>query len=65
LGYFYLQESAAQLPVQVLDPKPNETVLDCCAAPGGKTTQIAQFMKNTGVLLAVEKKPRRITGNYL
>ncbi|MBW3001689.1 RsmB/NOP family class I SAM-dependent RNA methyltransferase [Candidatus Woesearchaeota archaeon] len=61
LGYFYLQESAAQLPVQVLDPKPDETVLDCCAAPGGKTTQIAQFMKNKGLLIAVEKKSHRIT----
>ena len=60
LGYFYLQESAAQLPVQVLDPKPDEVVLDCCASPGGKTTQIAQFMKNKGTLIALEKKKHRI-----
>lgn len=61
LGYFYLQGAAAQLPVQVLDPKPDEKVLDCCAAPGGKTTQISQFMKNKGVLVALEKKQHRIT----
>lgn len=61
LGYFYLQNAAAQLPVQVLAPKSDEKVLDCCAAPGGKTTQIAQFMKNKGILIAVEKKPQRIT----
>jgi 16S rRNA C967 or C1407 C5-methylase (RsmB/RsmF family) len=41
-GYYYLQESASQLPPKVLNPKPNEMVLDMCAAPGSKTTQIAQ-----------------------
>ena len=60
LGYFYLQEAAAQLPVQVLDPKPNELILDCCASPGGKTTQIAQFMKNKGTVIALEKKRHRL-----
>lgn len=61
-GYYYLQEAAAQLPVQVLDPLPNETVLDMCAAPGGKTTQIAQAMFNTGTLVALEKKQHRLIG---
>ena len=59
-GYFYLQEAAAQIPVQVLDPKSGETVLDCCASPGGKTTQIAQYMKNKGILIALEKKRHRM-----
>ena len=60
LGYFYLQEAASQIPVEVLDPKPGETVLDCCAAPGGKTTQIAQLMKNQGLVVAFDNKSRRI-----
>lgn len=60
LGYFYLQEAAAQLPVEVLDPKPGELVLDCCAAPGGKTTQLAQHMQNTGVIISLEKKSHRL-----
>ncbi|MEM4263820.1 MAG: RsmB/NOP family class I SAM-dependent RNA methyltransferase [Candidatus Woesearchaeota archaeon] len=61
LGYFYLQEAAAQLPVELLDPKPEEIVLDMCAAPGGKTTQIAQLMKNKGVVIALEKQKHRLT----
>lgn len=60
LGYYYLQEAAAQLPVEVLNPLPGEIVLDCCAAPGGKTTQIAQLMQNDGVLVALEKKKHRL-----
>lgn len=59
-GYYYLQEAAAQLSVQILDPLPNETVLDMCAAPGGKTTQIAQAMFNTGTLVALELKQHRL-----
>lgn len=60
LGYYYLQEAAAQIPVEILDPKPTETVLDCCAAPGGKTTQLAAHMKNQGTIIAYELKPHRI-----
>ncbi|MCX6708116.1 MAG: RsmB/NOP family class I SAM-dependent RNA methyltransferase [Candidatus Woesearchaeota archaeon] len=60
LGYYYLQEAAAQLPVEVLDPKPTDVVLDCCAAPGGKTTQLAQQMKNQGTIAAFELKLHRI-----
>jgi len=40
LGYYYMQEAAAQLPVEVLNPKPTDVVLDCCAAPGGKNNTI-------------------------
>jgi tRNA (cytosine40_48-C5)-methyltransferase len=60
LGYYYLQEAAAQVPVQVLQPKKGELVLDCCAAPGGKTTQIAQYMNNSGRIISFEKKKHRI-----
>ena len=40
-GVYYLQEASAMAPVQLLDPQPGERVCDLCAAPGGKTTQIA------------------------
>jgi NOL1/NOP2/sun family putative RNA methylase len=56
------QEAASQLPVQVLEPQPGELVLDMAAAPGGKTSQIAQLMNNEGQLIAVEKNNRRIVG---
>jgi NOL1/NOP2/sun family putative RNA methylase len=64
LGYYYLQEAAAQLPVEILDPKPGELVLDCCAAPGGKTTQLAQAMKNQGVIVAYELKKHRMVSLF-
>ncbi|MBN2454006.1 RsmB/NOP family class I SAM-dependent RNA methyltransferase [Candidatus Woesearchaeota archaeon] len=52
LGYFHVQEAASMLPPIALAPKPGETVLDMCASPGSKTTQIAAMMKNEGVLIA-------------
>jgi tRNA (cytosine49-C5)-methyltransferase len=52
LGYFYVQEAASMIPPLVLDPQPGEKVLDMCAAPGSKTTQMAQMMKNTGAIVA-------------
>jgi len=54
LGYIYIQEPASMVPPIVLDPQPGEIVLDMCAAPGSKTTQIAQYMKNEGLLIANE-----------
>ncbi|MEM4247158.1 MAG: RsmB/NOP family class I SAM-dependent RNA methyltransferase [Candidatus Woesearchaeota archaeon] len=60
LGYYYLQEAAAQLPVEILDPMPGDVVLDCCAAPGGKTTQLAQHVQNKGAIIALEKKSHRL-----
>ncbi|MBW2992600.1 RsmB/NOP family class I SAM-dependent RNA methyltransferase [Candidatus Woesearchaeota archaeon] len=59
-GYFFIQELASQLPVQVLSPDRRELVLDCCAAPGAKTTQIAQYMGNKGKLVALDMKKERI-----
>jgi NOL1/NOP2/sun family putative RNA methylase len=58
LGFYYLQEAAAQIPVQILDPKSNELVVDMCASPGGKTTQIAQMTKNEGQLIALDVSMR-------
>ena len=52
LGYFYTQEAASMIPPIVLDPKPDEIVLDIAASPGSKTTQIAQYMENKGMLIA-------------
>lgn len=60
LGYYFLQGSASQIPVEVLDPKPNELVLDCCASPGGKTSQLSQFMDNKGTIIVLEKQKHRL-----
>jgi len=60
LGYYYVQEIASMLPILALDPKPEETILDLCASPGSKTTQIAAKMENTGVLIANEVSLGRI-----
>lgn len=52
LGYIYVQELASALPATILDPKEGEKVLDLAAAPGSKTTFMAQIMKNKGMILA-------------
>jgi NOL1/NOP2/sun family putative RNA methylase len=59
LGLFYIQEAVQTLPVRALGPRPGERILDLCAAPGGKTTQIASQMGNRGVLVANEPSGRR------
>lgn len=51
-GYFTVQDLAAGLTSIVLNPKEGELVLDCCSAPGGKTTHLAEIMKNNGKILA-------------
>ncbi|MFH1324154.1 MAG: NOL1/NOP2/sun family putative RNA methylase [Nanoarchaeota archaeon] len=51
LGYYYVQEAASMIPPLALDPQPDEIILDMCAAPGSKSSQIAQYMKNTGLLI--------------
>tara|TARA_Y100000031_G_scaffold37213_1_gene41604 strand:+ start:2224 stop:3180 length:957 start_codon:yes stop_codon:yes gene_type:complete len=60
LGYIFVQDAASMIPPLVLDPKPGETILDMCAAPGSKATQIAQYMKNKGVLIANDYKGIRL-----
>ena len=58
-GVYYLQEASAMAPVALLDPQPGEKVCDLCAAPGGKTTQIAGRMLGAGFLLCNEINPKR------
>lgn len=53
-GAFYLQEPSAMIPVSVLAPVPGERILDLCAAPGGKSTQIADALQGKGLLVANE-----------
>ncbi len=60
LGYVYIQESASMIPPIVLGPEPGELVLDMCAAPGSKTSQIAMYMKNKGLLIANDVSGMRL-----
>ena len=60
LGYTYLQEAASMLPVELLDPKPDEKILDMSSAPGSKATQIVARMNNTGALVTNDVQEKRI-----
>jgi 16S rRNA (cytosine967-C5)-methyltransferase len=59
-GLFYIQDPSTLLAVHELNPQPDETILDLCAAPGGKLTYIAQRMRNTGKLIAHDTFPDRL-----
>lgn len=56
----FVQDEAAQLVTYLLNPLPDERILDACAAPGGKTIHIAQMMKDSGEIIAVESEEKRI-----
>ena len=60
LGYFYVQEAASMIPAAVLQPEPGELVLDMCASPGSKTTQMAAMMQNSGLLIANDINGKRM-----
>jgi len=60
LGYYYLQNLASMLPASILNPQKDECVIDMCAAPGGKSTHLAQLMLNSGILILVDFNLRRI-----
>jgi len=59
-GQFYIQDPSTLLAVQELNPQPGETLLDLCAAPGGKTTYIAQRLQNQGKIIAHDFAPERL-----
>lgn len=59
-GLYYIQEPSTMFVAEVLAPSSGERVLDLCAAPGGKTTQLAAMMNNEGFLLANEIHPKRV-----
>jgi len=58
-GMYMLQSAASMCPVLALAPQPKERILDMSSAPGGKTSYIAQLMRNTGCLIANDLKPER------
>lgn len=65
-GLYYLQEPSAMAPAELLDPQPGERVLDLCAAPGGKSTQLAGKLRGKGLLVCNEinaKRAKILSGN--
>jgi 16S rRNA (cytosine967-C5)-methyltransferase len=59
-GLFYVEDEAAQLVALLLDPQPGERILDVCAAPGGKTTHLADLMSNRGQIVAMDRHAARL-----
>jgi 16S rRNA (cytosine967-C5)-methyltransferase len=60
-GLFYIQDKASCFAAEVANPKPRTTVLDICAAPGAKTTFLAQLMENRGKIYSIDYSRRRIS----
>jgi 16S rRNA (cytosine967-C5)-methyltransferase len=59
-GWWSVQDSSAQLVSHLLDPQPGETIIDACAAPGGKTCHIAELMGDTGKIIAIDSIASRL-----
>lgn len=60
LGYIYVQEAVSMVPPLVLEPKEDDCVLDVCAAPGSKTTQVSEIMQNRGIIVANDNDYTRL-----
>jgi tRNA (cytosine40_48-C5)-methyltransferase len=60
LGYYSMQEAAAQIPAYLFNALKGKSVLDACAAPGGKTVQLADLMGNSGTIVALDVNGRRL-----
>ncbi len=59
-GHCYIQDPSTAIASELLDPQPGEKVLDACAAPGGKTSHLAELMQNRGLIVACDREARRI-----
>ena len=59
-GYFHIQDLSSQLCCKVLNPQPNDIVIDLCAAPGGKTLTIAEMLNNKGRIIAADLHEKRV-----
>lgn len=59
-GLYHVQDLSAQAVCEMLNPQPGETVIDCCAAPGGKTFTLAERMEDSGKVLAFDLYPARV-----
>lgn len=59
-GLITIQDESSMMPANVLDPKPGWRILDMCAAPGGKTTHLAEKMNNEGAILATDLHPHKL-----
>ena len=59
-GACVAQDEASMLVAHLLEPRPGETVADACAAPGTKTTHLAQLMENRGRIVALDPEPARL-----
>jgi 16S rRNA (cytosine967-C5)-methyltransferase len=59
-GLFYVEDEAAQLIPPLLDPRPDDVILDACAAPGGKATHLAELIQDRGTIFAIDRKGARL-----